>query len=122
MRTLFHVIFITIIFMIYRSNEKTLRDKENYIINSIKSDQLFFDNFLFLYKHYLLNFRMGKSNHFPVLKAIYIENLNLPAWKLAYHCNISRTVLFDYRNDIIDCFYFCLNNNIIFEEVAFTKG
>ena len=102
------------------TNDTGLSKIEYSIKKLIISEKHFSDIFNFIYKHYLIDYSMKKSNIFLVLKAIYIENINMPAWKIADYCYISRTSLFDYRHEIIDCFYTCLNQNIIFEEIALT--
>ncbi len=105
------------------TNEKYLRNKENRIKSLIslgesKTKRIF----NFLYKYYLLKDLSGQTPILPVFESIYIKNLTLPAWKLAQHCNMSRTTLFNYRNKIIQDFYLCLSKNLISEEIATTKG
>ena len=34
----------------------------------------------------------------------------LPAWKLASSCNIAQSTLFRLRNEIVECFYACLED------------
>ena len=100
-----------------------LSHKEKLIIDQLDSnDYLYTQTFNFIYNHYLVNFLMSKSNHFLVLKAVYLEKIDFPKWKLANYCNISKTSLYDYRNDIINCFYTCLKENIAIKEISNTKG
>lgn len=105
------------------TKDRQLTKKEKHIINLLNSnDTLCLKTFNLVYSHYLINFLMSKSNHFLVLKAIYLDGIDFPKWSLANYCNISRTALFNYRNDIIDCFYTCLNENIVTAEISATKG
>ena len=105
------------------AKERDLTKQENIIKNLIASDdKRYADAFHLVYNYYRLDYLMGKSNYFLVLKAVYAENVNLSKWKLAQHCKVSRTSLFDYRHDIIKCFYISLNEIIIKEDIAVTKG
>ena len=104
------------------TKERDLTKHENIIKNLIASDKRYADAFHLVYNHYRLDYLMGKSNYFLVLKAVYIENINLSKWKLAQYCKVSRTSLFDYRHDIIKFFYTCLNEIIINKDIAVTKG
>ncbi len=105
------------------TKDRELTKKEKIIIDQINSNnQLYIKTFNFIYNHYFINYLMAKSNHFLVLKAVYIEKIDFPKWKLAHYCNISKTSLFDYRNDIINCFYTCLKENIAIKEISATKG
>ena len=105
------------------TKDRELTKKEKRIINLLSSnDNLYIRTFNLVYNHYLIDYLMSKSNHFIVLKAIYLDKISFPKWALANYCNISRSSLFDYRNDIIDCFYTCLKGNIATEEISTTKG
>ena len=105
------------------TKDRELSKKEKRIINLLLSnDSLYAKTFALVHNHYLINYLMAKSNHYLVLKAIYLDKINFPKWALANHCNISRTTLFDYRNDIINCFETCLKENITMEEISTTKG
>ena len=105
------------------TKERNLASKETVIKNLINSNDKFsVDAFNFIYNHYRLDYLIGKSYYFLVLKAIYIENVDLPKWKLAQYCNVSRTTLFEYRHEIIDCFYTCLKERITLGELAITKN
>lgn len=105
------------------TKDRELTGKEKIIIDQLDANNyLYTKTFNFLYKHYFVNYIMSKSNHFLVLKAVYIEKIDFPKWRLANHCNVSKTCLFDYRNEIIDCFYTCLKENIAINEISFTKG
>lgn len=96
------------------AKERDLTTKENEIKNLINSnDKRFVNAFNFVYEHYRLDYLLGKSNCFLVLKAIYIKNSNLPKWRIAQECNVARSSLFFYRHNIINCFYTCLNENFI---------
>ncbi len=104
------------------TDEKFLREKENRIKALISHrDSQIVETFDFLYKHYKLKYLSGKAPTIVVFNAIYIEKLTLPAWKLANYCNLSRTTLFNYRNEIVENFNICLNQNIINAETAITK-
>lgn len=103
-------------------DENLLRNKENKIKLLLSRGEISFINaFNFLYKYYSLNETVGKAPVFPVFEAIYIKNIDLPAWSLANYCNISRSTLFNYRNDIINDFNICLSENIINNVIAPTK-
>lgn len=105
------------------TKERELSQEENLIISFINSDsKLHIKTFALVYNHYMINYLMFKSNHLIVLKAIYLENHNVPKWALANYCNMSKTTFYDYRHDIIDCFYTCLKENIALEELSLTKG
>ena len=105
------------------TKDRELTRKENLIKELVYSnDKCYYDTFKSVYNYYRLDYLRGKSNYFLVLNAIYIENVKLPHWELANYCNVSKTTLYDYRHEIIDCFYTCLNNNVVFEEIAITKG
>ena len=105
------------------TKDRELTKKEKRIINLLHSnDNLYIKTFTLVYNHYWINYLMAKSNHFLVLKAIYLDKITFPKWALANYCNISRTTLFDYRNDIINCFDTCLKENIATEEISATKG
>ncbi len=105
------------------TKDRVLTAKETHIENLINSgDKRYLDAFNFVYQHYQVDYLMNKSNHFLVFKAIYIKKLKLPKWKMALYCHVSRTTLFVYRHDIIDCFYTCINENVATEEISITKG
>ncbi len=105
------------------TNEKFLRKKENRIKSSISHGEIhFIATFNFLHKYYTLNTLAGKTPVLSVFDAIYIKNLDLPAWKLAIYCNVSRTTLFNYRNAIVKDFYICLQQKLISKEISITDG
>lgn len=109
--------------MKHSTKDRQLTQKENHIINLLSAnDTLYIKTFDLVYNHYLINFLMSKSNHFLVLKAVYVEKVPFAKWSLANYCHISKSTLFDYRNDIIDCFHMCLKENIVTEESSATKG
>ncbi len=104
------------------ADERFLRDKENRIKLLLSNGEISFINaFNFLHKYYSLSNAVGKTPILPVFEAIYIKNIELPAWRLANYCNISRSTLFNYRNAIINDFNACLSENIINDEIAVTK-
>lgn len=104
------------------TNEKFLREKENRIKLLISHKEIqYIKAFTFLHKHYALKNLSGKAPMLSVFEAIYIKNLNLPAWQLAIYCNLSRTTLFNYRNAIVKDFYICLTENLINNKTNFTK-
>ncbi len=106
------------------AKKQCLRDKEKAIKNLLSlRESKYIEIFKFLYKYYSLINLTGKEPILPVFQAIYIEDKRLTAWKLAHHCNISRTTLFTYRNTIINDFNLCLTENFInYDEIAITKG
>ena len=105
------------------ANDNLLSDRENRIKELINSgDKRYLDVFTFIYRYYKFNYRLRKSNHYLVFKAIYIENLELTKWNIANYCHLSESSFYRLRNEIIDCFYTCLEENYIFEEIAITKG
>ena len=105
------------------TNEELLRDKENRIKTLISHGEIrFIETFDFLHKYYVLNNLSGKAPVISVFEAIYIKNLNLPAWRLAICCNLSRTTLFNYRNKIINDFNKCLTENLVSEQTPTTDG
>ena len=105
------------------TNEKVLREKENKIKLLISREEInYVCAFNFLHKHYYLKSLTGKTPILPVFEAIYVKKINLPAWKLAIYCNVSRSTLFAYRNIIIKDFNVCLSANLFNQEVASTKG
>ena len=103
------------------TNENSLSDIENQIILFVQQkNKRYKKAFICTHKFYKINQKLNKSNHYLVFKAIYIDKLKLPAWKLATRCNIAESTLFRLRNEILDCFNTCLQT-IIQEEVAATK-
>ncbi len=105
------------------TNEKSLREKENRIKCLISHGETnFTETFDFLHKHYVLKNLSGKEPILTVFEAIYINNTDLPAWKLALYCNLSRTTVFNYRNTIVNDFYICLSKKLATQEIAPTKG
>ena len=105
------------------TKDRELTEKENLIKELVYSNNKhYYDAFNSVYNYYRLDYLRGKSNYFLVFNAIYIENVKLSHWNLAEYCHVSKTTLYDYRHEIIDCFYTCLNNNVVFEEIAITKG
>lgn len=105
------------------TKEHFLRNKENIIKARISNgDQLYVQINEFLYKYYSLQRLSGGVPLMLVFEAIYIKKLSLPAWKLANYCNISRTTLFNYRNEIVKAFNICLSKNFPISETASTKG
>lgn len=104
------------------TSEKFLRIKENKIKAFIShGDKQFIETFEFLYKYYTLKHLTGKAPIILVFDAIYVKKLVMPAWKLANYCNLSRTTLFNYRNEIIENFDTCLEENLINSQIATTK-
>ena len=96
------------------TKERELTAKEIHIKNLINSkDERFVSAFSFIQKHYRIDYILGKSNHYLVFKAIYISNIDIPKWKMAICCHVSRTTLFVYRHDIIKCFNTYINENLL---------
>ena len=91
--------------MIYFAKDEKLKNKENSIINLVYSEDIY-GHILFnkVREYFETDFELQKSSVLPIFNAIYIEKLNMPAWKLAIKCNVSRSCLFNYRNSIIECF------------------
>ena len=105
------------------AKEDFLRNKENKIKTLIYcGDHLYVKTYNFLYNYYFLKALSSGSPILTVFESIYMDNLSLPAWKLAIHCNVSRTSLFNYRNEIINNFYTCLENSFPLPEIVFTRG
>ena len=105
------------------THEELLREKENRIKSWISHGEMeVIKTFHFLHKYYALNNLSGKAPVLCVFEAIYIKKLNLPAWKLAICCNLSRTTLFNYRNLIVKDFYLCLTQGLISKEIYTTGG
>ena len=103
------------------ANDKFLRDKENRIKLLFSSGAVpFVSTFDFLHKLYTHKNSSGKTPILPVFEAIYIKKIQLPAWKLAIYCNVSRSTLFNYRNTIVNDFNTYINENLI-TEIAYTK-
>ena len=104
------------------THEEFLRNKENRIKKSIHhGESVFTQTFDFLHKYYTLKDLSGDTPILCVFEAIYIQNVNIPSWKLAIKCNLSRTTLFNYRNQIVKDFYTCIDEHLIEFEVATTK-
>ncbi len=123
LRTLSLNINTKIISMDKITKEDFLRNKENKIKTLIScGDSLCVRAYKFLYNHYFLKATSNGSPILSVFEAIYIKKLSLPAWKLANYCHISRTTLFNYRNEIINNFNTCLSNSFPISEIVFTKG
>ena len=105
------------------AKEDFLRNKENKIKTLIYcGDHLYVKTYNFLYNYYFLKALSSGSPILTVFESIYRDNLSLPAWKLAIHCNVSRTSLFNYRNEIVNNFYTCLENSFPLPEIVFTRG
>ncbi len=104
------------------TKDRELTRKENLIKDLIRTNDQYYEVFTLLYNYYRLDYLRGKSNYFLVFKAIYIENIKLKHWNYADYCHVSKTTLYDYRHEIIDFFYTCLNDNISLEEIAITEG
>ena len=103
------------------TNER-LRDKENIIKKRISDGEGFYpQSFIHLYKYYLSRNLFNQSPVFSVFIAVYVDKVNMPAWKLAIKLNISRTTLFNYRNEIVKNFETYLSNPLD-SELAITKG
>ena len=91
--------------------DKSLSEKENQILSLVYSGNSHYLNaFNFVHKFYRINYRLHKSNHLSVFKTVYIKKSKLPAWKLASSCNIAQSTLFRLRNEIVECFYACLED------------
>ena len=105
------------------TKEDFLRNKENKIKTLIScGDHLYVKAYNFLYNHYFLKALSDGSPIMSVFEAIYIDKLSLPAWKLANYCHVSRTSLFNYRNEIVNNFHTCLENSFPLPEIIFTRG
>ncbi len=104
------------------TKDMELSKKENLIKDLIKSnDKRYLDAINLIFNYFRFDFLRGKSNYFLVFKAIYIDNVILPNWELANHCHVCKTSLYDYRNEIIDLFFLCLNDNITMEKITLKK-
>ena len=102
---------IKIVFMKGYTYDKSLSEKENQILSLVYSGNSHYLNaFNFVHKFYRINYRLHKSNHLAVFRTVYIEKSKLPAWKLASSCNIAQSTLFRLRNEIVECFYACLED------------
>ena len=100
-----------IVFMKGYTYYKSLGEKEKQILSLVYSGNSHYLNaFNFVHKFYRINYRLHKSNHLTVFKTVYIEKSKLPAWKLASSCNIAQSTLFKLRNEIVECFYACLED------------
>lgn len=100
------------------TNEKFLRHKEDKIKKLISNGEKFFiETFDSLHYLYSLENRLYNTPTLSVFEAVYINNLKLPAWKLANILCLSRTTLFNYRNKIVKNFETYLE-----KEMALTKG
>ena len=112
-----------IIYMQTVTKEHFLRNKESTIKAQISNgNQLYVQIYEFLYKYYSLQRLSGGAPLMSVFEAIYIKKLSLPAWKLANYCHISRSTLFNYRNEIVNAFNTCLEKSFPISEIASTKG
>lgn len=109
-------VLVKIIFM-KSINEKFLRDKENEIKLLIsRRDNQCINAFNFLHKHYVLKDLTGNKPILSVFESIYVNNVNVSAWKLAGDCNLSRSTVFNYRNIIVNDFNICLSTKFILDE------
>ena len=100
-----------IVFMNVYTYDKSLSEKESRILSFVYSgNEHYLNAFNFVHKFYRINYRLHKSNHLAVFKAVYIEKSKLPAWKLASSCNIAQSTLFRLRNEIVECFHVCLED------------
>ena len=112
-----------IVFMKRITKEDFLRNKENKIKTLIYcGDPLYVQTYKFLYNHYFLKAISSGSPIITVFEAVYIKKLSLPAWKLANYCHVSRTSLFNYRNEIVNNLYTCLEKSFPVPEIVFTRG
>ena len=111
-----------IVCMNVNTYEKSLSEKEKQILSLVYSgNEHYLNAFNFVHKFYRINYRLHKSNHLAVFKAVYIEKSKLPAWKLASSCNIAQNTLFRLRNEIVECFYACLEDERnMLKEIAVT--
>ena len=111
-----------IVFMKCYTYDKSLGEKENKILSLVYSGNSHYLNaFNSIHKFYRINYRLHKSNHLAVFKAVYIEKSKLPAWKLASSCNIAQITLFRLRNEIPGCFHACLKDERnMLKEIAVT--
>ena len=102
--------------------DKSLGEKENQILSLVYSgNEHYLNAFNFVHKFYRINYRLHKSNHLAVFKTVYIEKSKLPAWKLASSCNITQSTLFRLRNEIVECFCACLEDERnMLKEIAVT--
>lgn len=123
MRTLLHEKSAKIKNMEKVTKEEFLRDKENNIKLQISlGNEDYANAFNFLHDYYIFKSLSDCSPELAIFDAIYIKRLDMPTWKLAQYCNVSRTTLFKYRNEIIKNFNICLTKNFIDNQTAFTKG
>lgn len=104
------------------TKDRALTIQENMIKDLIKSDIRYYEVFKLLYNYYRLDYLRGKSNYFLVFKAIYVEDIKRKHWDYVDCCHVSKTTLYDYRHEIIDFFYTCINDNIVMEEIVVSKG
>ena len=100
-----------IVFMKGYTYDKSLSEKEEQILSLVYSgNEHYLNTFNFVHKFYRINYRLHKSNHLSVFKTVYIKKSKLPAWKLASSCNIAQSTLFRLRNEIVECFHTCLED------------
>jgi len=105
------------------TKEDFLRNKEIKIKTLIlEGNKNYVQVYNFLYNYYSLRTLTNGSPIMIVFEAIYIKNLSFPAWKLANYCHVSRTTLFNYRNEIVNDFNTCLSKSFPISEIASTKG
>ncbi len=91
-----------------KNKEVPLRAREENIKRLIETDGRYQEAYRMVRFYYEMNYKMGKSYHSRVFRAIYEGGMEKLQWKLANECNLSRTTLFDYRNEIVKCFEICL--------------
>ncbi len=109
------------------SSESLLSEKEKRIKNLAKTDEfweLTYDNV----KNYCeLDNKINGTHFYTVFKAIYIDDIKMPKWKLTNYCNLSKSTLFDYRKEIIKFFKIFLEEDYVIlklnkiDEVALTE-
>lgn len=84
------------------TKEETLSQKEKRIKKLIRTDERYGKVFNFIFFYYSLDNCFRSSVVIHILREIYINNYNKPMWKLACDCNISRTLLFKCRHEIVN--------------------
>ena len=109
------------------TKDKALLSFEKQILETLSQGNSFAAHaFYFVFSHYLVESILYCDKHLDVIKSIYIEQQNLPLWKLANNCNISERTLYRYRKDIAGSVlsiseYLSNNNDFqLFSEVAAT--
>ncbi len=97
---------------------KSIEAKEEKIIKLLEhGDEVATSAFRKVVFYYRVNDLKNNRNYCKLINNIYVKKTTAVKWVLANECNIGHSTLFRYRNEIVQTFYSCCDNQELSSEI-----